>query len=103
MPHRDPVTHDVRWQVLLRDRECVVVKLGLAETPCRNRWGMEHSPAELDFLTLDHVHDGYGCMGRRAPSRLSNLVAVCNFHHLGGASTTKSARAAIRDYLKRVS
>lgn len=79
---RDPVTTDLR-----EDWTCVAPRLG-ATDPCRPP------------LTLDHVQDGYGRMGKRAPSDRAHLASVCWHHHLDGWSTAN--RPAIRAYLASV-
>jgi hypothetical protein len=82
---RDPVTGDLRSEVLDRDGGCVAVILG-AEG-CKGR------------LTLDHVKDEPR-MGRRAPSDARHLVTLCEHHHLGGWAT--SHRSELRAYLREV-
>ena len=86
-PRRDPVTPELRLAVLERDGWCVAVKLApLVEiTHCYGR------------LTLDHVQDGYGRMGVRAPSDMAHLVTLCEHHHLDGWAT--SHRPELRQYL----
>jgi hypothetical protein len=83
----DPVTPEVRLQVLDRDQGCVAVKLGEDPLTCRGR------------LTLDHVKD-QPRMGRRAESTPSRLVSVCEWHHLYGWATAN--RPALREYLRGV-
>lgn len=82
---RDPVSGDLRSEVLNRDGGCVAVILG-AEG-CRGR------------LTLDHVKDEPR-MGRRAPSDARHLVTLCEHHHLDGWAT--SHRSELRAYLREV-
>lgn len=48
--------HDV---VILRDRQCVAAALDRSHQ-CRDKWGEEHEPFDLDKLTLDHVRDQRG-------------------------------------------
>jgi hypothetical protein len=84
---RDPVTPDLRLAVLHRDNGCVAVWLGEFGAECRGR------------LTLDHVKD-QPMMGKRAPSDMAHLVALCEHHHLDGWAT--SHRPELRAYLREV-
>ena len=98
-PKADPVTEDTRREVLLRDLYllggCVAAKYD-PDHSCRDQWGTPHRPDDLDKLTLDHVHQGYGMMGRRAPSDPAHLISACYSAHLGGWTTRKDNRALIR-------
>jgi len=94
-PRRDPVTPEVRAAVLRRDGQCVAAKYELGHA-CRDQWGTPHRPDDLDKLTLDHVHEGYGMLGKRAPSDMGHLISACWAAHLGGWTTTKQHRALIR-------
>ena len=85
---RDPVTPDVYLAVIERDHGCVAVWLGADPGDCRGR------------LTLDHVKD-QPRMGKRAPSDMAHLVALCGHHHLDGWAT--SHRPELREYLRSVS
>jgi len=85
---RDPVTRDVALAVLRRDNGCVAVWLGESGRDCRGR------------LTLDHVKDEPR-MGKRAPSDMGHLVALCEYHHLETGWAT-SHRPELREYLRRV-
>jgi hypothetical protein len=96
---RDAVTTDLHAEILLRDRECVLAKL-YSDHVCRDQWGLPHRSDDLGRLTLEHVHDGYGLMGRRAPSDRHHLVAMCGGANVGVPS--KAERAAIRAYLVEV-
>jgi len=88
---RDPVSSELRLAVLERDGGCVAWKLGLAWTGPDDCSGP---------LTLDHVQDGYGRMGLRAPSDPAHLVTLCAHHHLDGWAT--SHRPELRAYLQEV-
>lgn len=92
---RDPVTPALRSTVLLRDRERVAAKLGFAHD-CRDRFGRTHARWALDALTLEHVKDDLA-MGKRAPSDVRHLVALCGF--LNNQPPTKVMREAFRAYL----
>lgn len=81
---RDPVTPELRRLVILRDRACVAPRLG-ATDPCAGQ------------ITLDHIKD-QPRMGKRAPSDLAHLVAVCWHHHMDGWATAH--RPELREYLR---
>jgi len=98
---KDPVTPETARTVLLRDGMCIRTLLG-DDHECRDAFGTPHRPDDLDRLTLDHVHDGGGMMGRRAKSDPAHLVAVDFGSHLGGWSTAKVNRERVRAYLERV-
>lgn len=93
---RDRVTPDVALAVLQRDGGCVAPRLGGSFMDCagRNR--------------LEHVQDGGGRMGRRAPSDMAHLVTICEGHAEPGMRagyvwcTDKANRAAMREYLASV-
>ena len=97
---KDPVTPDLRRRVLRRDRQCVAVIIDPRIDQCQRRFGQPCQPTDPLALTLDHVQEGYGRMGKRAPSTASNLVSLCWHHHLDGWAT--SHRPELRAYLARV-
>jgi hypothetical protein len=86
---RDPVTPAVAADVFQRDGGCVAVKLGGSYDDCGGR------------LQLDHVKD-QPRMGKRAPSDLAHLVAICENHHIWNGWAT-SHRPELREYLRSVS
>ena len=88
-PHKDPVTQELREAILERDRGCVARRLDSLAGYCEGR------------LTLDHVQEGYGRMGKRAPSDMAHLVTLCWHHHLDGWATAN--RPLLRSYLAIVS
>lgn len=98
-PDTDKVTTETRAFVLHRDvllmGGCVAAKYD-PEHECRDQWGYPHRPDDLAKLTLDHVNEGYGRMGQRAPSDPSHLISSCFSAHLGGWTTRKDHRALIR-------
>jgi hypothetical protein len=98
---RDPVTPAIREAVLRRDGQCVAAILDPGHRVCRSRWGDDHAPTELDLMTLDHVQEGYGQMGVRAPSDPAHLVTLCWGAHLLTHWAT-SHRPELRDYLAGV-
>lgn len=75
-------------------------------TTCADSFGNELVPGSyfaLDHLHLDHVPDANGsAMGKRAPSDLRHLVAICPAHHLFGWATSKRGRDFEREYLQRL-
>lgn len=85
---RDPVRGDVALAVLERDGGCLAVKLGADPRDCAGR------------LTLDHVKD-QPRMGKRAPSDVRHLVAICRGHHIDTGWAT-SHRPELREYLRNV-
>jgi len=99
--HKDPVTPDLHEEVIARDQRlaggCVAAFLD-GTHGCRDRWGFPWPPESVP-LTLDHVQDGYGRMGKRAPSDREHLVSLCWHAHLNGWAT--SNRDALRWYIER--
>lgn len=95
----DPVTPELRAAVLERDGRCVRSRME-PEHECRNNWGEYHRADALAQLTLDHVQERYGRMGKRAPSDMAHLVTLCWDAHLGGWAT--SHRPELRSYLATV-
>ncbi len=95
-PRTDPVSPELHAAVLVRDRMCVRARMDRAHE-CRDVWGNPHSPRDLERLQLDHIQEGYGRMGKRAPSTMGTLVALCAGAHLGGWATAH--RPELRAYL----
>lgn len=95
---KDPVTAVVRWSVMRRDGGCVLALLD-PEHRCRDKWGNPHAPTATRSLTVEHVKDSLR-MGKRAPSDLDHLVAMCHAGNVGVPS--KRNRAKVRDYLATV-
>lgn len=96
--HKDPVTPEIRRAVLERDRGCLLARVDSTHI-CRDKWGREHAPTYTGLLTVEHVKD-QPMMGRRAPSDMAHLVAMCYAGNVGVPS--KKQRAAIREYLASV-
>lgn len=97
MRRKDPVTPELHAAVLTRDRECVLWKRDPSHA-CRDQWGNPHRPDDLARLSLEHVKDEPR-MGKRGPSDLRHLVAMC--HAANIAVPSKAAREWMRDYLAR--
>lgn len=100
---KDPVTPELHDAVIARDLRlaggCVARFLEPDGHYCYDQWGNPHRPDFPRHLTLDHVQDGGGRMGKRAPSDLAHLVSLCYFAHLGGWAT--SHRPLLREYIER--
>jgi hypothetical protein len=100
MSRCDPVTPAIREAVLRRDGGCVAAILSPGHI-CRDQWGRHHASDDLLPMTLDHVQEGYGRMGKRAPSDPAHLVTLCWGAHLLTHWAT-SHRPALRAYLEEV-
>jgi len=92
------VKAELRDAVMARDGRCVLFDLDPTHV-CRDRWNQPHMPGATHLLTIEHVHEGYGLMGRRAPDTLRTMVAMCMAGNLG--PPTKVQRAALRQYLAK--
>lgn len=79
---------------------CFLARLSTTHV-CHDQWGRWHASTDLDKLTVDHVHDDGGMMGKRAPSDPQHLVAMCAIGNVGGPS--RGVRQAERAYLLTVS
>lgn len=95
---RDRVTPELHAAVLTRDRQCVLAKMDPAHV-CRDIFGNVHRSDDLGRLTLEHVKTELR-MGRRAPSDLEHLIALCGFAN--NAVPSKAQRQAFRAYLLQV-
>ena len=100
MTRRDAVTPAIREAVLRRDKGCVQALLDLTHV-CRDQWGRPHGSYLVDLMTLDHVQEGYGRMGVRAPSDPAHLVTLCWGAHILTHWAT-SHRPELRAYLEGV-
>jgi hypothetical protein len=99
MVTRDRVTPELHEAVLFRDRQCLLSAIE-PDHVCRDRWGNMHEPWAWLHLTVEHVKD-QPRMGKRAPSDMAHLVALCYAANVGVPS--KSQREAFRAYLREVS
>src|SRR5262245_14194837 len=95
----DGVTPELRDRVLRRDARCFASRLDFNHV-CRDAWGVAHMPYDVQRLTLDHVHDEGGTIGKRAPSDEYHLVAMCAALNIAGPS--RRVREAEREYLRRL-
>jgi hypothetical protein len=107
-PKKDPVTSEVRAEVIKRDHfRCVgPVLAGLAGVdlpePCRNTWGAEMDRGTFylfNDLQIDHVRSEPGGPRQSTPRWLQ---AVCPSCHLGGFIGSKPIRAAARLRLSNI-
>lgn len=96
---RDRVTPELHAAVMARDGRCVLFDLDPTHV-CKDRWDQPHMPNALHLLTVEHVHPGYGQMGKRALSTMHTMVAMCWAGNVGVPS--KVQRAQIREYLAKV-
>lgn len=86
---KDPVTPQLRLDVLKRDGGCMAPVLDQSQSL------MCSGP-----LTLDHVKD-QPRMGKRAPSDERHLVTLCRYHHIDSGWAT-GHRPLLRQYLAEV-
>ena len=94
----DPVTPEMAERVFDRDRQCVLAKLDKTHG-CRDQWGTPHPSWDRGYLTVEHVKSELR-MGKRAPSDLAHLIALCGSANL--RPPTKAQRAMFREYLRGV-
>jgi hypothetical protein len=99
MTRRDAVSPELHDAVLRRDGYCFMARISITHV-CHDRWGTWHPADDLSKLTVDHVHLDGGHVGRRAPSDLQHLVAMCALANIAGPS--RSVREAEREYLRRL-
>ena len=95
----DKVSPELHRQILERDTACFMWVMD-PQHRCHDAFGNEHSPWDLDRLTVDHVHKDGAHMGKRAPSDQFHLVAMCAQENIKGPS--KVVRRAERVYLREV-
>ena len=89
---------DLRRAVLERDGCCVLLRLDPSHF-CRTVWGEYHDPRDLDKLTIEHVKTER-MMGRKAPTDLAHLVALCGYANV--AVPSRVQRDGMRQYLREV-
>lgn len=103
-PHKDPVTYQVRTEVIERDIAiaggCVAPYLDREAGDCRDFWNDVIRPDARPMLTVDHVRP-HPSMALRAPSTRRWMVAMCPGHHLNSGWAT-SHRTVLRAYLEEV-
>lgn len=92
------VTAALRQAVLDRDRMCTAFRID-PDHLCYDQWGEPHSPFATDYLSLEHVKMELR-LGKRAPSDLRHLVALC--YSANVAVPSKAMRVAFREYLRVV-
>jgi len=96
----DAVTPELREYILKRDRVCFIYRLKGPVHHCRTRFNERHRPDDLNKLELDHFNDGYGKMGKRAPSDKFHLAAMCGLANF--QNPDRLVRAAEREYVRIV-
>lgn len=75
----DKVTPELKAAVIGRDRSCIGYRLDPLHR-CFTRFGETHAPTEAKFLEPDHVWwEPGGVKGKRAPSTIEHLVAMCGW------------------------
>ena len=84
MAKRSRVSPELHAYVLERDGMCFMKRID-PEHVCGG------------YMTVDHVNDGGGKMGKRAPSDAKHLVALCLEANVRGPS--REVRQAEREYL----
>lgn len=90
----------LRQRVLDRDRRCVVQRWVPHE--CRDTMGRQHSSADLERLTMEHVKDADKLMmGKKAPDDEQHLVAVCGYANIE-LCPRQAVRDREREYLARL-
>jgi hypothetical protein len=95
MSHKDPVTPELRFAVMKRDKTCVGPLVGMPK-PCGSQFGSGSTVS----LELDHV-DNAG-FGKRGPSSLGNLVVLCGYHHRVKTEASKTWKPLLRKYLEGI-
>ena len=85
-PSRDPVSSDLRNEVLERDHYACVLR------------GMS---ACAGYLELDHVRSS-GALGKRSRSTVDNLATLCTRHHEWKTTHGREARPILLAYLAAV-
>ena len=123
MPHRDPVTPEMREAVFARDRLIVsrfMAALGQAVTWRRDRLMTPHGGVACPAIVIDYDNEMWACwgrwtldhiksgmrLGRRAPSDAFHLISLCEGHTENGMRHGRiwntSHRPEIRAYLEQV-
>ena len=95
MSHKDPVTPELRFAVMKRDKTCVGPLVGMPK-PCGSQFGSGSTVS----LELDHV-DNAG-FGKRGPSSLGNLVVLCGYHHRVKTEASRTWKPLLRTYLEGI-
>jgi 5-methylcytosine-specific restriction endonuclease McrA len=94
MPHKDPVTSELRLLVIKRDGGCVGALVGMPSA-CGTQFGSgTKGPMEIDHVVS-------GGFGKRGPSIPENLVVICGFHHRMKTESSRMWRPKIIEYLEK--
>jgi len=93
MPHKDPVTNELRMALIRRDKGCVGVKIGMPEA-CGSQFGS----GSYIILEVDHVNSGG--FSKRGPSTMENCAMLCGWHHRRKTEASKRWRPLLNEYLE---
>lgn len=97
-PRQDEaVSPGLHRAVLERDRFCFLFLLDPHHV-CYTRFGNRHEPDDKLRLTVDHFWLTGARLGRRAPSDLEHLVALCAIEN--NRPPSHKTREAERDYVE---
>jgi len=99
--HRDPVSPELREQVLRRDGRCFLSRpeslARFGPHACQTRFNRKHPPYATNLLEIEHFHlHAQGTYGKRAQSSLRTCVALCGYANYQGPS--EDMRDAMREY-----
>jgi hypothetical protein len=93
MPHKDPVTNELRFSIMKRDSGCVGPRIGMPEE-CGSQFG---SGGRI-ILEIDHVNSAG--FGKRGPSTMANCLVLCGWHHRMKTEASKRWRPLLNNYLE---
>ena len=97
MPRDNRVDSRERDVVLRRDSQCFVFRIDHSHV-CRGAFGQQHSPFDIERLTLDHFHlRPGGVKGKKAKSDRWHMVAMCHTANIGAPS--REIREKEREYM----
>lgn len=94
MAHKDPVTPELRYGLLTRDKGCVGPGIGMPDA-CGSQFG---SGGRI-ILEVDHVNSSG--FGKRGPSTKENCVILCGYHHRVKTEASKIWRPLLNNYLEK--
>jgi hypothetical protein len=93
------VTPELFEALMDRDHGCVVPRLSATAGECRDKWGNPVAWNDRRYLTVEHVHEGYGMGGKRASSTLAETVIGCEWHV--GQRWELGHKPELRAYIQR--
>jgi len=91
--HKDPVTPELRYDVMRRDNGCVGPRVGMPE-----ECGSQFESGGRIILELDHVNSAG--FGKRGPSTKQNCLVLCGWHHRMKTESSKRWRPLLNGYLE---